>query len=69
MFLIRLWDEKIYNSDIIGIKCKNCKRTMTQKLQNEELNSTITPFIIHAVLYHVGLSWIFHNKKNLKFEI
>ena len=44
---------------------QNCETPV----KNEEINSVITPFIIHVVLKHVGLSWIIDNNKHLNFDI
>ena len=39
------------------------------QLQNEELNSVITPFVIHTMFQHIYLLCIIKNNNNLKFEM
>ena len=46
-----------------------CNNTAAYKLQKEELNEAITPFVIHFVLQNVGLYWIFEKTKHLNFGI
>ena len=43
---------------------------MTYHLESgAELNSFITPFVLHIVFQNVGLSWIIDNNKHIKFEM
>ena len=44
-----------YNAYDIGIKYKNCKRTVTYQFQNEDLNSVIINFVLNFVIHNVGL--------------
>ena len=56
-------------ANIIAIKCNNCDKNVVKKLQNEGLNESITPFVLHVVLQRVVLSWIIDNNQHLKFDI
>ena len=66
--MVGLWYDENTEPDMIG-KCNNYDETMDYKLNNEPLNGVITPFVVHVLLLHVGLSWIVENKKHLKFDI
>ena len=42
---------------------------MYYKLHNEGLNEVLDNFVLHVLLWHVGLSWVDNNNNSLKFKI
>ena len=69
MLLIRLWNNKKFHADLIGIKCYNFKKSVTYKLQTEELNSVITPFVLPVVFQDSGLLWIIGKNNHILFKM
>ena len=48
-------EEKLY---VISIRCISCKRETGLYLKNTQFYEMITIFLLNAILYHVGMSWI-----------
>ena len=69
MLLIRLWNNKKFHADLIGIKCYHFKKSVTYKLQTEELNSVITPFVLPVVFQDSGLLWIIGKNNHILFKM
>ena len=60
MFEIRLSCGDVY-LDTVSLKCINCQKEtgLKSKTAFKEFNDkTITPFVMNAMLHHVGMSWI-----------
>ena len=71
MFEIRLsYEDK--ELDVVSIKCINCKReTVLDSKTNftwvyDEID---TKFVLNAILYHVGMSWIISSNQEMEHEM
>ena len=57
--------------DVLSIKCINCK---IETGLNSETNFTwvydeiVTKFVLNAMLYHVGMSWIISSNREMEYE-
>ena len=38
-------------------------------MKNTKFDEIITKFVLNAILYHVGMSWIIRSNKEMKYEI
>ena len=68
MFESRLLSDK-EKMDVISIRCINCKRETGLYLKNTTFEEMITKFVLNAILYHVGMSWIISSNTEMKYEI
>ena len=64
MFELRL-NDKEGRSDVVSISCINCKRetSLDSKTNSWVFDKIITKFVFHAILHHVGMSWIISSNK------
>ena len=53
--------------DFIAIKCINCKKETGLYLQNSTFERMITKFLLNAILYHMGVSWIISSNDEMKY--
>ena len=71
MFEIRLsYGEKYL--DTLSLKCINCKRETGLDSKTNftwVYDEIITKFVLNAMLYHVGMSWIIRSNKEMEYEI
>ena len=70
MFEIRLsvGDVDLYS---VSLKCINSKRETGLKSKNgfkEFYDKIITPFVMTAMLHHVGMSWIIRSKEEMDYD-
>ena len=55
--------------NVIAIRCINCKKETGLYLQNSTFERMITKFLLNAILYHMGVSWIISSNDEMKYEI
>ena len=55
----------------IAIRCTNCGKETGLSIKNMNANFKyiITLFVLNAVLYHNGMSWIIETNKNLECDM
>ena len=56
---------------LLSLKCINCKKETGLKSKTgfkEFYDKIITPFVINAMLHHVGMSWIICYKKETDYD-
>ena len=68
MFGLRLSDDKNKLEDV-AIRCINCKKETSLYITTFTLKEIISKFVLHSILYHVGMSWIIFSKEELKYII
>ena len=57
--------------DTVSLKCINCRKEtgLKSKTSFEEFyDKIITPFVMNAMLHHVGMSWIIFSKKEMDYD-
>ena len=52
--------------EAISIKCD---KDTGLYLKDTIIEEIITTFVLNAILYHVGMSWIIYSKKKMFYEI
>ena len=70
MFEIRLCYKKVI-LDVVSLKCINFKREtgLYSKINSWLFDEIITKFVLNAILYHVGMSWIIISNKEMKYDM
>ena len=68
MFDFRLFHD-IDKVKAISIRCINCKKETGLYLGTSTLEEIINKFVVNAILYHVGMFWIFCSNEEMKYEI
>ena len=59
------------NLDTVSLKCTNCQKETGLKTKSgfKKFNGkVITPFVMNAMLHHVGMSWIISSKKEMDYD-
>ena len=57
--------------DTVSLKCINCQKETGLKSKTcfeEFYDKIITPFVMDAMLHHVGMSWIICLKKEMDYD-
>ena len=68
MFELRFIGDK-EKSDVIAIRCINCKIETGSFLRNSTFEEMITKFMLNAILHHVGMLWIIRSNDEMKYEM
>ena len=59
------------NVDEVSLICINCQKETCLKSKTgfkEFYDKVITPFVMNAMLHHVGMSWIIFSKKEMDYD-
>ena len=57
--------------DTVSLKCINCQKETGLKSKTafkEFYDKIITPFVMNAMLHHVGMSWIISSKEEIYYD-
>ena len=57
--------------ETVSLKCINCQKETCLKSKTgfeEFYDKIITPFVMNAMLHHVGMSWIIYSKKEMDYD-
>ena len=57
--------------DTVSLKFINCKKETGLKSKTgfkEFYDEVVTPFVVNAMLHHVGMSWIISSKKEIDYD-
>ena len=57
--------------DVVYLRCINCKREtgLDFKINSFVFDEIITKFVLNAMLYHVGMSWMISSNKEMNYEM
>ena len=55
--------------DVISKRCINCKKETGLYLQNSTFEEIITNFLLNAIFYPVGMSWVIRSNDEIGYEI
>ena len=68
MFQLNVIDEK-YEVEAIATSCINGKKETGLYLRISTFEEMITKFVLNAILYNVGMSWIVCSNEKMRYEI
>ena len=70
MFHIRLSYKKGI-LDVLSLKCINCKieTGLYLKINSLIFDEIMTKFVLNAILYNVGMSWLIRSNKEMKYDM
>ena len=73
MFKLRLFDDKHYKGenvvDAIAIRCSNFNKDTILHIKYTAIERMITIFVLNAIFYHLGMSWIICFNNTMLCEI